>query len=176
MYWAAKDSHLSLGGTLIYPRRNVAGGDVEYVRGPHYDQARRINSVLQAWGPILMQATSEMVFYAKGKRGDNSVLPRYQSTMIRAINNTGIVANYEFLVGQFKLADGRTAVMFQNQDTTNSLWASVEFQPGVLTTVREISPSTGEEMPLYDESPFHLGIQIGLDTGGARLFVLPPKQ
>ena len=79
-------------------------------------------------------------------------------------------------MGRQRETTGNNGRQRETQDTANSLWASVEFQPGVLTTVREISPSTGEEMPLYDESPFHLGIQIGLDTGGARLFVLPPKQ
>jgi hypothetical protein len=32
MYWAPKSSKLNLGGTLVYPRKNVATGSVEYVK------------------------------------------------------------------------------------------------------------------------------------------------
>lgn len=176
MYWAARDSHLSLGGTLIYPRRKISDpeGEVEYVKGPHYYQARRINSVLKVFGRVLLHATSDAVFLGSGTRKDNTRLPQLvppRSRIFASINNSDVSTPYEFLVGQFILPDGRVAVLLQNQDEANGLWASVKFVKSALPSLREVDPSTGEEGEVYDESPFHAGIQLGLGAGDARLFI-----
>ena len=39
--------------------------------------------------------------------------------------------------------------------------------------VRELSQETGKEIPLVDNSPDMEGLQISLDSGEGRLFLLP---
>jgi hypothetical protein len=39
--------------------------------------------------------------------------------------------------------------------------------------VLEVSPSTGEAAPVVDSSPDMPGLQLSLDAGDARLFLLP---
>ena len=41
------------------------------------------------------------------------------------------------------------------------------------TQVREICPETGSEVPILDDSPAMDGLQISLDAGDGRLFLLP---
>jgi hypothetical protein len=62
------------------------------------------------------------------------------------------------------------------QDEDNTLWASVGFAKAALPTLVEVDPSTGAEAVVYDDSPFHGGIQLGLSAGGARLFITGTKQ
>ena len=40
----------------------------------------------------------------------------------------------------------------------------------------EVDQETGREIPLPDDSPDMEGIQISLDSGSGRLFLLEPKQ
>jgi hypothetical protein len=154
----------------------VKTGQIEYVRGPHYEHAQRINSVLKIFGGFLLHATSVAVHAGNGTYNTTATLPT--GCPIVSVNNTGSLEKYSFLVGVFRLPDGRSAALLQNQDAASRMWASVEFQDS-LETVREIHPSSGEEDWLYDDSPFlhpgvgEAGMQFGIAEGGARLFVFP---
>ena len=81
--------------------------------------------------------------------------------------------DYAFLAGQFRLPDGRTALLLQNQDWADSLWASVSWSVP-LERVVEVDPSSGEELALMDDSPALVGLQViraigaeGLNRRGA---------
>lgn len=79
--------------------------------------------------------------------------------------------DYAFLAGQFALPDGRTALLLQNQDWAETLWASVTWRVPV-ASVLEVDPYSGHEVPLLDDSPAEIGLQLGLQAGGARLFIV----
>ena len=79
--------------------------------------------------------------------------------------------DYAFLAGQFRLPDNRTALLLQNQDWADSLWASVSWSVP-LERVVEVDPSSGEELALMDDSPALVGLQLGVVAGGARLFIV----
>jgi hypothetical protein len=77
------------------------------------------------------------------------------------------------LVSQFRFNDGRPAVLLQNHDSAVNLWVSVEFRgQEVISTLREVDSSTGEEGPVYDDSPLSYGTQFAVGAGDARLFVI----
>jgi hypothetical protein len=62
--------------------------------------------------------------------------------------------------------------MLQNYRFAYTAWPTVVFdaEPG---GVLEVDPDTGAEIPPRDDSPELPGLQISLDTGEGRLFLLP---
>ena len=88
--------------------------------------------------------------------------------------NPGWDPPLNLLVGAFEHADGRRAVMLMNYHFAYSAWPSVEFD-APLDQVREINKWTGEETPVYDDSPDLDELQISLADGEGRLFLLPPR-
>ena len=129
----------------------------------HYDQAKRINAKLKAFGPTLMQLTSTAV-YRIAREEDATA----------ALNNTPITAIEDgaWLLGLFDHADGRRALYLVNDDYAYTAWPTVAFDCPI-EAVREIDPQSGAEGPVYDNSPDMEGLQISLDSGDARLFLLP---
>jgi len=81
----------------------------------------------------------------------------------------------DYLLGVFQHADGRRAVLLNNYSFAYTSWPTVAFDVPI-AQVREISPATGEEIPLIADSPLMAGCQLSLDAGQGRLFLLPPKQ
>ena len=97
-----------------------------------------------------------------------------------------------WLVGAFSLPDGRTAALLQNQDDRLTSWPTVTFASTAATAaaattakstaklssggegagVLEVSPTSGQEGPLLDDSPAMIGLQVRIESGGARLFIL----
>jgi hypothetical protein len=93
-----------------------------------------------------------------------------------------------WLVGAFSLPDGRTAALLQNQDDRLTSWPTVTFATTAATTtanttaklssggedagVLEVSPTSGQEGPVLDDSPAMSGLQVRIESGGARLFIL----
>ena len=53
-----------------------------------------------------------------------------------------------------------------------ALRKTVEFD-GEVSKVREVSPKTGREEFVRDDSPDMPGLQLSLDAGEGRLFLLP---
>ena len=41
--------------------------------------------------------------------------------------------------------------------------------------VREVDKQSGKALQVYDDSPNMPGLQVSLDAGEGRLFLLPPK-
>jgi hypothetical protein len=78
------------------------------------------------------------------------------------------------LVGEYKHADGRRAVLLQNYDFAYTSWPTVEFDvPDA--QIMEVDKTTGKEHLVLDDSPAMPGLQISLDAGDGRLFMLPGK-
>jgi hypothetical protein len=78
----------------------------------------------------------------------------------------------DYLVGAFRHADDRRAVLLQTYHFAYSAWPTVEFDAAP-AAVLEVSPFTGQAAPVADDSPDMPGLQLSLDAGDARLFLLP---
>ena len=74
----------------------------------------------------------------------------------------------------FQHTDGRRAVMLTNYHFAYSQWPTIEFDAD-LAGIVEVNRWTGEEVEVVDDSPDMDGLQISLDAGDGRLFLLPSK-
>jgi hypothetical protein len=81
----------------------------------------------------------------------------------------------EFIIGTFRHADGRRAVLIVNHNYSYTAWPTVEFDADP-KEVFEVSKATGNTTPAVDDSPELKGFQISLGAGDARLFLLPPAK
>ena len=74
-------------------------------------------------------------------------------------------------MGVYRHADGRRAVLLNNYHFAYSAWPTVEFdiEP---SKVLEVSPKTGRAEAVIDDSPDMPGLQLSLDAGEGRLFLL----
>ena len=90
------------------------------------------------------------------------------------LKNTPItnLSRGDYLVGFFQHADGRRAVLLNNYSFAYTAWPTVDFAAPV-EQVREVCQQTGKEIPLVDDSPAMEGLQLSLDSGEGRLFLLP---
>ena len=152
-YWTPAGAEFPKGGAII--RRDGT-------RTRHFEEAQQINARLKHLGPTLMKLTSTAVFRL---RADNPrSLP--EGSPIRFLSSG------EYVVGAFRHQDGRRAVLLVNYDFAYSAWPTVEFDADPHSVV-EIDPRTGKELPVVDASPDMPGLQIPLDAGEGRLFLLP---
>lgn len=146
----------------------------EGLKTRHYDQARRINAQLKKLGPTLMQLTSTAV--VKLSTADSP--PNLEGTHIRGIQRVAGDPHGEFIIGGFTHADGRRAVMIVNHSYMYTAWPTVEFAaaPGSgSASVMEVDRDSGEIVAAVDASPELPGLQISLDAGDGRLFILPAQ-
>ena len=81
----------------------------------------------------------------------------------------------EFIIGTFRHADGRRAVLIVNHNYSYTAWPTVEFDAEP-NEVFEVSKATGNPTPAVDDSPELKGFQVSLGAGDARLFLLPPAK
>jgi hypothetical protein len=158
-YWTPRGDEFPKGGAII---------TAEGRKTRHYEQAKRLNAVVKALGPTLMKLTSEEVV---------RVAPGVDATT--ALTGTPVTAldygaHGDFLVGVFRHADGRRAVLLNNYDFLYTSWPTVTFDVDP-SEVMEVSQETGLEAPVLDDSPDMPGLQLSLDAGGGRLFLLPAK-
>ncbi len=153
-YWTPGGGEFPKGGAIL--RRDGT-------RTRHYDEAQRINAVLKNLGPVLMRLTST---------GTRRIKPGASPAETLAGSGIKSLSDGNYLVGSFKHRDGRRAVLLQNYEFAYSAWPTVQFDADD-RAVREISPKTGREIALYDESPDMPGLQISLDAGEGRLFLMP---
>jgi hypothetical protein len=135
----------------------------------HYEQARRLNRAVGCLGPTLMQLTSTAV-YRVGPQDDPAAT--LSGSPLRNLGRAAVDPPHDYLIGAFRHADGRRAVLLQNYRFAFTAWPTVEFDadPG---QVVEVSQDSGAERPLGDDSPDLEGVQISLDAGEGRLFLLP---
>jgi len=157
-YWTPVSGEFPKGGAIIR---------TDGRRTRHYYQAKRINAELKNLGPVLMQLTSVSVNRVSTK-GD--VAEALTGTPIKSITGQGT----EYLLGVFRHADGRRAVLLNNYERAYCAWPTVEFDAD-LAQIMEVSTETGVEAPVLDDSPEMPGLQVSLDAGAGRLFLLPAE-
>lgn len=158
-YWtpgkgAAGAGEFPKGGAII---------TAEGLKTRHYDQAKRINAGLKNLGPTIMALTSESVIRVK---------PGDDSTKGLAGSPIKSITNGDFLIGVFKHKDGRRAVLLNNYDPNYTSWPTVVFDAPDAKVI-EVDAADGKQKPARDDSPEMPGLQIGLDAGEGRLFLLP---
>lgn len=137
----------------------------------HYDQARRINHEIANLGPTLMQMDCQKVIRIKGEENLAELL---KDSPIRNFGRADYDPQPDYLIGVYKHADGRRAVMLNNYHFAYSAWPTVEFDADP-AQVMEVDKSNGKEAPVEDDSPELEGLQVSLDAGEGRLFLLPAK-
>jgi hypothetical protein len=153
-YWTPRGNEFPKGGAIIT-------GEGRKTR--HYEQAKRINHGIKNLGPTLMKLTSTGVYHVKPDQDPTEVLG---DTPIMSLTKG------DYLVGVFKHTDGRQAVLLNNYSFAYTAWPTVEFSVR-LEQIREVCKQTGKEISIVDDSPAMAGLQISLDSGEGRLFILP---
>lgn len=150
-YWTPRGAEFPRGGAIL---------TAEGKKTRHYEQAKRINATLKAWGPHLMHMTSELATTLAA--GDASTTP------ILAISEG------TYVLGVLRHDDGRRAVVLLNHDMAYTTWPTVQFDvPDI--EVLEIDRARGTIEAAVDDSPDIPGLQLSLDAGDARLFLLPAQ-
>jgi hypothetical protein len=93
-------------------------------------------------------------------------------TVSRSQPGTGMV-ELQILVGAFRLADGRAAVLLVNQDDRFVAWPNVAISNSQNATgLYEVDPSTGLEAPAQTDTPGYGDLGLTIPAGSARLLVL----
>ncbi len=141
----------------------------EGLKTRHYDEARRINAELKSLGPTLMQLTSAGAFRVTTETNASALA----AGPIRKLARVPGDPVGEFIIGAFRHAGGRRAVMIVNHNYSYTAWPTVEFNADP-KEVFEVSKATGQAAPAVDDSPELKGFQLSLGPGDARLFLLPP--
>lgn len=136
-------------------------------RTRHYGEAQRINAGLKNLGPVLMKLTSLSVNLVSAK---TDPAPALAGTPLKSISGQGT----DYLLGVFRHEDGRRAVLLNNYDRGYAAWPTVEFDVDP-AQVMEVSAETGQVAPVLDDSPEMEGLQLSLDAGAGRLFLLPAE-
>ena len=155
-YWTPRGEEFPKGGAII---------TVEGRKTRHYGQAQRINQAVKNLGPTLMKLTSTGVWRVEPNKNPDEML---QGTPIQHLTPG------DYLVGAYQHADGRKAILLNNYSFAYTAWPTVEFDVP-LQQVREVCPQTGREIEVVDDSPAMDGLQVSLDSGEGRLFVLSGK-
>ncbi len=153
-YWTPRGGEFPKGGAII---------TAEGRKTRHYEQARRVNRAIKNLGPTLMKLTSTGVYRVKP-----------DDDPIKLLKNTPItnLTRGDYLVGVFKHTDGRRALLLNNYSFAYTAWPTLAFSVPT-ERVRELCKETGKEIPILDDSPAMEGLQISLDSGEGRLFLLP---
>jgi hypothetical protein len=153
-YWTPQSPEFPKGGAILR---------ADGTKTHHYEEAKRINAVVRNYGPTLMQLTNTAVIRLKPGEKYSAMLT---NSPIKSLSDG------DYLIGSFRHKDGRRAVLLNNYHFAYSAWATVEFNAPTNSVV-EIDAATGKEVPLYDDSPDMPGVQISLDAGQGRLFLMP---
>ena len=153
-YWTPGGNEFPKGGAII-----TAGGR----KTRHYNQAKRINHRIKNLGATLMASTSTGVYRVKP---DDDPIEILANTPVTTLTQG------DYLIGVFRHADGRQAVLLNNYSFAFTAWPTVAFS-GPIEHVREVCQETGKEIPIVDDSPAMAGLQISLDSGEGRLYLLP---
>ena len=149
--------------------------DLKGRRTRRWEQARRINAAVKNMGPTLMKLTSTAV--TRVKASDHG-FPILGKTPVEAIGEWTVTKGTprrvdlgEYLIGTFRHEDGREAVLINNYHYAHNAWSTLKFRAD-LSRIREVCPKTGDEIPVEDDSPFMDGLQLSIEAGGGRLFLI----
>ena len=141
----------------------------EGLKTRHYEEARRINAELKHLGPTLMQLISTGVYRVTTETNASALA----GSPIRKLARVPGDPVGEFIIGAFRHADGRRAVLIVNHNYSYTAWPTVEFDADP-KEVFEVSKATGKAASAVDDSPELKGFQLSLGPGDGRLFLLPP--
>ena len=79
-----------------------------------------------------------------------------------------------YVLGVLRHEDQRRVVVLVNHDTAFTTWPTVQFDvPDA--AVQEVDRASGEIVAVLDDSPDVSGLQLSLDAGDARLFIIPAQ-
>jgi len=145
--------------------------NLDGTRTRHWYQAQRLNARLKQLGPTLMQLTSTGVYRIKADDDPAVVL---KGTPIKTISRGGMDPPNDYLIGVFTHRDGRQAVLIDNYRFAYTAWPTIEFTVPV-EQITEVDGLTGRETPVHDDSPRMPGLQVSLDAGEGRLFLIPAQ-
>jgi len=140
-------------------------------RTRHYDEATRINGAIKNFGPTLMKLTSTGT---RRVTPDDDLAEVLAGTPIKNLSRADHDPKHDYLVGLFDHEDGRRAVLLNNYRHNYTAWPTVEFDVDPAQVV-EVCKKTGNEIAVMDDSPDMDGLQLSLDAGEGRLFLLPAK-
>jgi hypothetical protein len=140
-------------------------------RTRHWEQARLINAGLKNLGPVLMKLTSTEVRRVTPECAPAEAL---KDTPIRDITRDAVDPPNDYLVGVFRHEDGRRAVMLMNYRFAYTAWPTVDFDTPA-EQVKEVDKATAQEIAVRDDSPEMPGVQVSLDAGEGRLFLMPQR-
>ncbi|MDP7204981.1 MAG: hypothetical protein QGH11_05410 [Pirellulaceae bacterium] len=157
--------------TFEFPR---GGGLIDSTgrRTRNWYDAQRINARIKHLGPTLMQLTSTAVVRVEPGTETVEALKGMALRNITPLDEFGGDPANDYLVGMFTHEDGRRAVMLTNYRIAYRARPTVEFDISA-ERVTEVDQRTGKEVTVVDESPAIEGLQISLDAGEGRLFLLP---
>ena len=118
-YWtpgkgAAGAGEFPKGGAII---------TAEGLKTRHYEEARRINAELKNLGPTLMKLTSTGVYRVTTETNATALA----GSPIRKLARVAGDPVGEFIIGAFRHADGRRAVLIVNHNYSYTAWPTVEF-------------------------------------------------
>ena len=179
-------------GGVLYNKAPVGQPGV-LMRGRHYADATRINSVLKIYGAHLLTAVSTGVYRVQlpnsgdtgitntcttgsrdcptGEQPDSNLSALSIQPVDVAVSS--LRPGNGLLVGQFRLADGRVALLMHNQNWDSTLWPTIAFKRDVnASMVLELDPVTGIEAIVLDDSPGPT-LQLAFGAAEARLLMLP---
>jgi Beta-galactosidase len=143
----------------------------EGLKTRHYDEARRINAELKHLGPTLMKLTSTGVYRVTTETNASALA----GSPVRSLARVPGDPVGEFIVGTFRHADRRRAVVIVNHNYSYTAWPTVRFDAEP-QEVLEVSKTTGKALPVVDDSPELKGLQLSFGPGDGRLFLLPPAK
>ena len=142
------------------------GGAILTVDGKktrHYEEAKRVNFAIKNLGNTLMKLESTAVHRVTRKDDPNHVL---KGTAIKSLSKG------DYLIGEFHHSDGRRAVLLNNYSYAYTAWPTVVFDADP-DDVIEVDQVTGIERGFIDDSPDMNGLQVSINSGAGRLFILP---
>ena len=155
------------------------------VKGPHWQDAKRINSMVLALEPYLLNATTTGVFQIRDTSNLTDVASALSgATVFGNVTGEGMAQkDYfgkagHFLLGEFRLQDGRTAVMVHNQLPHVTSWPTLtpKQQGAGAPQLLEVDLIGGGIAPLLDDSPLMPGLQLRFGEGMARFIVVGAKR
>jgi hypothetical protein len=199
--WPDPDPKLfGYGDALIVRKASPTAGGVsgasirvsDYIPGHHMEEVKRINSIVLAYGKYLLRAASTAIFHLPAAAADGGshaaalnasrILDDLSGGCDCASSPGGqgcnlLLQGFEhcghYLVGEFRLADGRPGLVIHNQDPDGAQWPTVALHYGIsYGQVLEVDPVHGTLAPVLDSSPLLPGLQLRLAPGMARMFVV----
>lgn len=143
----------------------------------HYYDAQAINSAVVALGPTLVKLRSTNTTFIDDLNGAKPIAPGSDDIhnepwpALSALPNCPLknVTGGALVVGCFEFAahPEDTAVLVMNYEAAFNVWATLDFEPGVM----EVSQTTGTDTAVVDAAPLTPGVQVFLRPGAGRLFV-----